>query len=343
MFKLICKVGVVDAKTIKSSSPRDKLAPAAKKYNKVIDFNDCVPCDVGGLKLTSSGENPSRKEALELVKFWNTNFLNPYNPNYYEAYSNILEKVAASNFNLRNFRFVGLFEKDPGLGYRIPIEGLQFSQAFETIINLNEPSSGSAPGESPFKTGYKAYHAKGNWIEFTNSTGNTFPTYEVLSKDPIINKDITLHEVAAAYLVRHKGTMTCIKIQDTKNSKAHTKYSSDNLDDYMKFLEQAVIKQLHSGLATHKQCYVGVDHEIPIASPKGKSQDEIRTLCESQEGKFKSMKTMLDEICQNPDSILMNWRSAFSITCDNYNDILTFNKNGEIVVPGSIAPHNDEL
>jgi hypothetical protein len=148
---------------------------------------------------------------------------------------------------------------------------------------------------------------------------------------------------ATKYLLWHKGTLTCTEIQDAKeedeatqfhhNGRVYTKYSSDNLDDYMKFLEQGVIKQLQTNLASMRRCDDNVNKGQAIVfmdASKGKNLDEIHTLCEDQGGTLKSMRAILDEICQDSDSIV-SWHPAFSITCTNYNDVLSFDSDGEIV------------
>ncbi len=331
MYKIICDVTTLRLDEVANLMPKGNYAPAAKKYNKVIKYKDCKPCDVEHVKLTSTSKN-TPKEVEMFNAAWSQNVLSPINPNYYEAYESILDVGASKAFNLSNFKFIGLIESDPGLA--INYAGL--TSVYEMIIDVTNPQKPFTLNLEGYEAGYKKYHSKAVYIDITNATHNTFLSFGAFDAAFKPGYFVISHPLVA-YSLRYKGTLDCPAISHKANIGDGYFVYGDQIysrhgHEFIKFMERDLIERIEAQLETYRYCVVNNKVVTLIDTNQGADPLSIDDTCALMGGKLNSMQDALKYICskKGADFELGNNKIA-SIKCDNYQSYLEFDENGEIV------------
>lgn len=347
MFKLICDIYTRNAEASKNEIPQGKFAPKAKKYNRIIAYNNCKVCSVGEFKLTSSSESVTEEDASRLINTWNRGALSPINKAYYKAYSDILDMAYSYKFDFSKFKYIALFEKDPGLYQKAVSEQLQLVQVFETIIDTSDlrsahmiPSTKNTPRDDSegYRTGYKEYHTKSPDITITNSTGSTFFTFGVLKQLDNVEY-FKINDAVVAFLLRNKATLNCLDIHDAEHyfekyfvydGQIYHRYGGENFESFIKFLEKSFIKEFRIGLDTFRLCKAGDETISSFGSDDQTNAENLRDICAEQGGKIASMREYMELLCDRFKDYSFG-DDIFSITCSNYKDVLVFDHNGELI------------
>jgi len=332
MYKLICDVTTLGLDKVAHMMLNGNYAPAAKKYNKVIKYKDCKPCDVADFKLTSTSQPVSEVQAKKASAYWSEIMLSPINPNYYEAYKNILSIGSSKAFDLSNFKFIILFESDPGLAPNF----LEFSSVYETIIDVTDPQKPLTRALYDYETGYKKYHTKLIHIDVTNATHNTFFSFGAL--DVAFNPAyfVITHSMAT-YALRYKGTLDCPAINNKASvgegyfvygDQIYSRYGHE----FIKFMEKELIDTIQAQLTTYRSCMGNNWILTMIDTDQGSNPLFIEDSCATMGGELHSMRDALEYKClkNGADFVLAN-NKITSITCDNYQSYLEFDENGEII------------
>ncbi len=331
MFKVICNIKL---STLQSYTQDQRIAPAVQKYEQIIRYYNCSLCDVGGLKLTNTSATLGSNEILAFLMSWSSNFLNPINPSYYLAYDDILEKAAQHSFDVSNFRFVGIFERDNGIHQQI--EGFVFTNVYEAIIDINSPKSlyniyhidSSKRVYKAYTTGYETYHQKISLLS-VNTERDTVSTGKIFKTAKNGKKYIDISVIAC--LLRGQDTLQCKMLSD--------EHKINDLEPCINFLKKDIIGRLKIDMDSLQEditvCDIGGEYRVLNMhdAPRAVANPTI-DLCKAIGVKRISAKTQIEIECKasNPEHVVGAYTSSvLKITCADYHSFIDFDENGEII------------
>ncbi|NRA73523.1 MAG: hypothetical protein HRU36_02095 [Rickettsiales bacterium] len=326
MFKIICDVILATPDSLNMDLSNTPIAPAAKKYNVIIKYKNCIPCPVSYLPLTSTTKIPPAEYIFGITNAYsNQGILMPTNHNYYEAYEKILDKIHDDSFDFNNMKFIGIFASDSGLSN---LGNISYLEVFQTIIDTTSSRDHRSvfTRQDSYETGYQQYFKKYVIMQVTNTTGDSFFTLPLLEDHGDNVYIITKSTVA--YLLRNSGAMGCPEL-------TYNPHNIKNFDEianqYFKFIEQDIIESLQINLSSFRLCASdSTNIMLANADPSFTYQDQ-KTLCENLGGALNSMREMIRTACNTDPSLTLAQNEVLTITCENYKSNVYFNKEGEIV------------
>ncbi len=338
MFKIICDVKLINLNIIikeltkAGKFQKSNLAPAAVKYKKAIGYDNCMACDIRNFKLTSTGKALSKLEVSGVLDIWSANFLSPADKSYHESYKKILSEYSSDSFDIKNFKYVGIFEKDTGLWQAMP-DGLGVVQLFASIVDSTKYKHfrSLSTTEDYYNTGYKEYHHKSHFVTLTNATKNTF--LGLWSLKTLGNDQYLIHNKLTPYILRHKGTFDCPEI------KYHISDERVHIEEYIRFLEKDFVETLSMDMSSSRQCKLGDKVALfvdPSATQDSSNIDLVQMLCTNMGGKLASMRNTIEEICKKKGIEHQLYKGPPTVTCNDYDTMISFDADGEII-SGEVA------